>query len=103
MDYDEYGQVLVDTNPGFQPFGFARGLYDPATGLVRFGARDCDADSGRWYCKAPICLFVLWRSGGPARVRCERPSEGHGPRLDSQFPCFKAAPEDWTTFEEKTI
>ena len=28
MDYDEFGNVLVDTNPGFQPFGFAGGIYD---------------------------------------------------------------------------
>ena len=24
--YDEFGNVLMDTNPGFQPFGFAGGL-----------------------------------------------------------------------------
>jgi hypothetical protein len=29
-----------DTAPGLQPFGFAGGLYDSDTGLVRFGARD---------------------------------------------------------------
>jgi hypothetical protein len=28
QDYDSFGQVLADTNPGFQPFGFAGGLYD---------------------------------------------------------------------------
>ncbi len=28
IDYDEWVQVLDDTNPGFQPFGFAGGLYD---------------------------------------------------------------------------
>ena len=28
IDYDEFGNVLADTNPGFQPFGFAGGLYD---------------------------------------------------------------------------
>ena len=40
MDYDAFGRVLADTAPGFQPFGFAGGLYDHDTGLVRFGARD---------------------------------------------------------------
>jgi YD repeat-containing protein len=40
MDYDEFGRVVLDTSPGLQPFGFAGGLYDPDTGLVRFGARD---------------------------------------------------------------
>jgi RHS repeat-associated protein len=43
MDYDEFGQVITNTNPGFQPFGFAGGLYDRDTKLVRFGARDYDA------------------------------------------------------------
>jgi RHS repeat-associated protein len=46
--------VLTDTNPGFQPFGFAGGLYDVDTGLVRFGARDYDPHTGRWTAKDPI-------------------------------------------------
>jgi len=54
LDYDEFGNVLTDTNPGFQPFGFAGGLYDRDTGLVRFGARDYDAEVGRWTAKDPI-------------------------------------------------
>ena len=54
MDYDEFGRVLFDSNPGFQPFGYAGGLYDFETGLVRFGARDYDAESGRWLSKDPI-------------------------------------------------
>jgi RHS repeat-associated protein len=54
MDFDEFGRVLADSNPGFQPFGFAGGLYDADTGLVRFGARDYDAESGRWTSKDPI-------------------------------------------------
>ena len=54
MDYDEFGRVLLDTNPGFQPFGFAGGIYDQDTGLVRFGARDYDAETGRWTAKDPV-------------------------------------------------
>jgi len=57
IDYDAFGRVLSDSSPGFQPFGFAGGLYDDDTGLVRFGARDYDAHSGRWTAKDPI-LFT---------------------------------------------
>jgi RHS repeat-associated protein len=54
LAYDAWGRVLVDTNPGFQPFGFAGGLYDADTGLVRFGARDYDPETGRWTTKDPV-------------------------------------------------
>ena len=54
MDYDEFGNVLHDTNPGFQPFGFAGGLYDRDTNLTRFGARDYDPVTGRWTIKDPV-------------------------------------------------
>jgi RHS repeat-associated protein len=63
IDYDPFGRVLLDTNPGFQPFGFAGGLYDSDTGLVRFGARDYDAVTGRWTARDPI-LF----GGGQANL-----------------------------------
>jgi RHS repeat-associated protein len=54
LRYDEFGRVLLDTNPGFQPFGFAGGLYDGQTGLVRFGARDYDPVAGRWTDLDPV-------------------------------------------------
>jgi RHS repeat-associated protein len=57
IDYDEFGNVTVDTAPAFQPFGFAGGLYDSDTGLVRFGPRDYDSQTGRWTAKDPMKLM----------------------------------------------
>jgi hypothetical protein len=37
MDYDEFGNVIFYTTPGFQPFAFAGGIYDGDTALVRAG------------------------------------------------------------------
>jgi RHS repeat-associated protein len=54
LDYDEFGNVTQNTNPDFQSFAYAGGLYDAQTKLVRFGARDYDASVGRWTCKDPI-------------------------------------------------
>jgi RHS repeat-associated protein len=55
VDYDSFGNVVADTNPTFDvPFGFAGGLHDRDTGLVRFGYRDYDPDVGRWTAKDPI-------------------------------------------------
>ncbi|RJO66222.1 MAG: RHS repeat-associated core domain-containing protein [Myxococcales bacterium] len=57
LEYNEFGMVESDSNPGFQPFGFAGGLYDADTGLLRFGWRDYDPEAGRWTAKDPI-LFA---------------------------------------------
>ncbi|MBI2395808.1 MAG: RHS repeat-associated core domain-containing protein [Deltaproteobacteria bacterium] len=56
IDYDEFGNVTNDTpTSGWSelPFGFAGGLYDRDTKLVRFGARDYDGQLGRWTAKDP--------------------------------------------------
>lgn len=58
IEYDSFGNVINDSAPAFEiPFGFAGGLYDTDTGLVRFGYRDYDPDIGRWTAKDPI-LFA---------------------------------------------
>jgi RHS repeat-associated protein len=63
LRHDAWGMVLDDSVSTLMPFGFAGGLYDAETGLVRFGARDYDAMVGRWVSKDPI-LF----GGGQANI-----------------------------------
>jgi RHS repeat-associated protein len=71
MELDPWGVVTADTAPGFHPFGFAGGLYDDATGLVRFGARDYDPSLGRWTTPDPLGLaggdtnLYAYRRGDP--------------------------------------
>ncbi|QPJ63824.1 MAG: hypothetical protein G3M70_13970 [Candidatus Nitronauta litoralis] len=75
LDYDEWGNLLSDTNPGFQPFGFAGGLYDEDTKLIRFGARDYDPETGRWTSKDPIRFigrsanFMSYAQNDPVNFR----------------------------------
>lgn len=55
IDYDSFGNIINDSDPAFEiPFGFAGGLHDRDTGLVLFGFRDYDPDTGRWTAKDPI-------------------------------------------------
>ncbi|MEN8246344.1 MAG: RHS repeat-associated core domain-containing protein [Thermodesulfobacteriota bacterium] len=55
VDYDTFGNIIADSNPGVDIwFGFAGGLHDRDIGLVRFGHRDYDPQTGRWTAKDPI-------------------------------------------------
>src|SRR5574341_1070576 len=55
MEYDSWGVKTFDNNATFDlPVGFAGGIPDDATGLVRFGYRDYEPGSGRWAAKDPI-------------------------------------------------
>ena len=54
LDYNEAGQVVTDTQPGFQPFGYAGGIYDRDTELIHFGAREYDPQVGRWTSRNPL-------------------------------------------------
>jgi len=67
LDYGPFGEVVTPPDergdPHFQPFGFAGGLWDVDTGLVRFGARDYDPAVGRWTAKDP-----LWFKGGDTNL-----------------------------------
>ena len=60
LNFDTWGKITEDSNPGFQPFAFAGGIYDLDTGLVRFGARDYNPSIGRWLSKDPIRFDGGW-------------------------------------------
>ena len=52
---DSFGVQYYDSFPDlFIPVGFAGGLADPGTGLVRFGYRDYDPQVGRFTAKDPL-------------------------------------------------
>ena len=64
ITYDTFGNPTSDSAPAFElPFGFAGGLSDSVTGLVRFGLRDYEPASGRWTARDPA-LF----GGGQANL-----------------------------------
>jgi RHS repeat-associated protein len=50
--YTAFGEAS-GTGLDWMPFGFAGGIYDGDSGLVRFGARDYDPLAGRWTAKDP--------------------------------------------------
>ncbi|MCR2805935.1 S-layer homology domain-containing protein [Paenibacillus soyae] len=57
LRYDGFGRLLSDSNPAFElVIGYAGGIEDRDTGLVRFGARDYDPLSGRWTARDPLLL-----------------------------------------------
>ena len=62
LRYDAYGRRIEDTAPGFRlPIGFAGGIDDPDTGLVRFNVRDYDPQAGRFTAPDPM----LWEGRAP--------------------------------------
>ena len=64
IDYGDFGNITHDTSPGFQAFGFAGGIHDVNSGIVRFGARDYNPSDGRWTARDPIAFR------GRSRVTC---------------------------------
>jgi RHS repeat-associated protein len=58
IEWDSYGRQMSDSNPSFElAVGFAGGILDPLTGLVRFGLRDYDPATGRMTAWDPL-LFA---------------------------------------------
>ncbi|HEX6022606.1 MAG TPA: RHS repeat-associated core domain-containing protein, partial [Solirubrobacter sp.] len=74
--YDAFGHLLHETQPAFDlPIGYAGGLEDRVTGLVRFGFRDLDTISGRWTARDPALYdggqanLYTYVSGDPVSLR----------------------------------
>lgn len=58
IDRNAFGAVTSDTAPDFPlHVGFAGGVPDPTTDLVRFGQRDYDPTIGRWLGRDPLLLL----------------------------------------------
>lgn len=94
ITYDEFGNVLSDSNPGFQPFGFIGGLYDQDTKLVRFGARDYNPSVGRWTAKDPI----LFTAGDPnlyGYVLSDPVNLTDSTGLQADCPCLEKPKKSW--------
>ena len=50
-----FGEALSDSAPAFKMYvGYAGGISDSSTGLIRFGFRDYEPLSGRWTARDPI-------------------------------------------------
>ena len=101
--YDVFGKPeLLQAANGWDldtlPFGFAGGMFDEATGLVRFGARDYDPMTGRWTSKDPIRFegaqtnLYVYVGGDPVNVG--DPS-GLSPNCDACLVCTAAARIPW--------
>jgi len=82
--YDAWGNITsfkldgvdqgTDTSAWPIPHGFAGGLFDSDTGLVRFGARDYDPTIGRWTARDPILFeggqgnLYVYVNGDPVQI-----------------------------------
>jgi RHS repeat-associated protein len=91
MDYDEFGNVLLDTNPGFQPFGFAGGIYDNDVRLIRFGTRDYEPQLGRWTSKD----LIRFAGGLNLYVYAENDAINSKDPLGTQLPGGGLTPADF--------
>ena len=53
-DYDAFGAPTGGSGTLELPVGYAGGIADSVTGLVRFGLRDYEPESGRWTARDPV-------------------------------------------------
>jgi RHS repeat-associated protein len=92
IEYDAFGRVTSDSNPAWQPFGFAGGMYESATGLVRFGRRDYDVSTGRWTAKDPL---TFGGGGSDMYAYCDSDSVN---RVDPGGLVYRSPECRWTTY-----
>jgi RHS repeat-associated protein len=84
LAYDSFGVLTSDSDPGFElPFGFAGGIADPVTGLVHFGFRDYEPESGRWTARDPVLFH-----GGQANLYVYAGGDPIGQRDPSGLACI---------------
>jgi len=75
IKYTAWGEILSDSNPDFKlAIGFAGGILDPGTGLVRFMLRDYDPASARWTARDPARFdggvnFYMYANSNPVSFR----------------------------------
>lgn len=93
-EYDSWGvrTTILDNDATLDlPVGFAGGIPDDATGLVRFGLRDYEPAAGRWAAKDPIFFrggLNLFQYCGNDPVNFKDPS-GQGWWSDKAWPAIK--------------
>ena len=88
VDYDAFGNVVLDTAPALDlPFGFAGGMSDPDHELIRFGARDYQPSVGCWTAKDPILLA----GGISLRRYCANDPLNRADRVGLEETCFDHA------------
>lgn len=56
IDHDPLGAIVHDSNPGFQPFGYAGSVHDPFAHLVHTGERELDPSTSRFLQPDPLDL-----------------------------------------------
>ncbi len=108
LAYDSFGNVITDTNPGFQPFGFAGGLYDRATHLLHFGVRDYDPLTGRWLEPDPerfgagITNLYSYAQGDPINLKDstgETPASTSDPNNPAWYDVSAQRDYSWQTWQ----
>ena len=77
VTYDSFGVEKEITGSFELPIGYAGGLRDSVTGLVRFGLRDYDPAAGRFTASDPIVLPR--QRGEPLHLRVQQPDHAEGP------------------------